>query len=60
MCDVAFYADLDFVLWAVAVEISAGEVGVAFCEAVVDEWVDRGRHCENVSIWIFCEAVLDF
>lgn len=40
MCNVAFYVDLDFVLWAVAVEVSAGEIGGTFCDAVVDEWVD--------------------
>lgn len=44
--DVALYGDLDFVLWAVAVEVSAGEVGVAFGDSVVDEGVN-GRHFDG-------------
>lgn len=49
MGDVAFEGDFDFVGWAAAVEVAAGEVGVAFGEAVVDEGVDR-RHFEVISV----------
>lgn len=41
---VALNGYLDFVSWALAVEVSAGEVRVAFADSVVDKRVE-GRHC---------------
>jgi len=41
--DVAFEGDSDFVCRTMAVEVAAGEVGVALGDAVVDEGVDGGH-----------------
>jgi hypothetical protein len=47
VCDVAGQCDFDFVGGALAVELSALEVGVAFDDAVVDCGVNR-RHDERL------------
>lgn len=40
--------DLDFVAGAVAFESAAGEIGVAFLQAVVDEWVKSDHFCLSI------------
>lgn len=46
--DIAAQSDLDLVGGAVAVELSTGKAAGAGSDAVVDERVKRGSHCDNV------------
>ena len=46
--DVAGYLNLDFVGWAVAMQLSAVEIGIAPGETVVDQWMKR-RHRDCLS-----------
>lgn len=44
MRNVAVKCHLDTIVWAVAVELPAGEVFLPLCDAIIDQWVKRWRH----------------